>query len=121
MTGNTPLHAASSSGNGFQSSICRKTKILQHFYKLKLLFIFYSGHRDKVELLIVNGANIEAKDNDGYTPLHAALSTHIGFIKNVELQKCRKFELMDDGWEHRAQLTLCDNLNISCTRWKAFI
>jgi ankyrin repeat protein len=30
----------------------------------------FSGHRDVVELLLTNKADVNAKDKDGHTPLH---------------------------------------------------
>jgi ankyrin repeat protein len=34
----------------------------------------YEGHNDVVELLLAKGANVNAKINDGFTPLYEAAS-----------------------------------------------
>ena len=39
------------------------------------IYIFYiSGSKDVAQVLLENGANVNAKNDDGYTPLHYAAS-----------------------------------------------
>ncbi|HUU17930.1 MAG TPA: ankyrin repeat domain-containing protein [Sedimentisphaerales bacterium] len=48
-----------------------------------LLSAVSRGHREVVNLLLVNGANVNAKDNDDRTPL--SLAKDKGYEKIVEL------------------------------------
>lgn len=41
-------------------------------------------NEDMVEILIQNGADLNATDNGGYTPLHWAVKTSIGSIHKLK-------------------------------------
>ena len=48
-----------------------------------LHYAVYKGHKEIVELLIANGADVNAKSEDGYTPLDVAI--HLNGTENADL------------------------------------
>lgn len=64
--GRTQLHKAAMNGNytlNFKH---------EYFFCPKFVFIYNPGQADRVSFLILNGANINAIDNDQGTPLYVA-------------------------------------------------
>ena len=72
VDGFPPLHYAARHGN-----ICSVDN--QHFHK-KLLFGFCLGHEKIIELLLQNGASINAVDNYKWNALHWAIEEAGEFI-----------------------------------------
>lgn len=61
ITGRTPLHLASSNG------LLISTNKIKTYLNTGNVFSI-SGHKDVVALLVLHGADIEARDNDGKIP-----------------------------------------------------
>ena len=60
------------------------------------------GFTDGAELLIAKGADIDAKDNDGTTPLNMAASTDNNDVVELLLAKGAKVDEKDDEYEFTA-------------------
>jgi ankyrin repeat protein len=60
--GNTPLHYAAATGN----------LVITNWVGPYLFEAVTHGNKTTIDLLLANGANVNAKSKDGYTPLHRA-------------------------------------------------
>ena len=62
------------------------------------LHLLLNGHRDVVQELVARGANLEATDNDGKTPLHlACLNGHLDVVQELVARGAGLFVTADDG------------------------
>jgi ankyrin repeat protein len=89
--GYTPLHYAAAAGNLFTLAEIIAEELFEEYMGGRTLNICAFGHTsshdedytDIVEMLLIHGANVNAKNNKGVTPLHIAVL--LGAVKIVKM------------------------------------
>ncbi len=56
-----------------------------------------SGHREVAKLLLARKADVNAKDNDGMTPLHMAVAWHHNDVAQLLLANKAEVNAKDNG------------------------